>query len=644
VHAYLPSLLCVGLLVLILPWLNPDGRPAKRFIAWAFGVLQLLYLGWRAARTMPAFELHWQVVLAYVWFLFEVWTGSLTMRYFWRWGAPLNRSAEADKLANWYGNDAPLIDFLIPTYNEKWEVIEASLISALGQDYPNSRVWLLDDGKRDWLRKRAEEMGAHYLTRPNNVGFKAGNLNHAFHHVMGLPDPPKFLAVLDCDFVAHRTFLSRGMCLMGKSDVGIVQTPQMYYNEDLFQYTLKTGRTLPDWMRIQFDFVLPLKDRSDNVTCNGTVFIIRVSALETIGEFPMQSLAEDALTSLALKAHGFKTVYLNEPLGYGIVAEGLKELLTQCNRWCLGNVQNLYTPWGPMHLPFWKALSAMELTISWGVFSAMKLVQIWLPALFWFYGPDVLAFRVPVAEFPMYFFPPWIIQIIGKAFIQRGRDLPIIADARGVLTAWVVTRATWRGLVKSKNHRFEVTDKGILRGGVHVHWHLLSWVLLLLALTIGGMFYRLAVVPQTTLNGMAYFWSVYNVLTLLVCVVVCLELPRRRVYERFSSTEQCELRTASGSKTSIRLRDISVGGVRVSAHGAEGLVAAGQGELCLQSVGWLSVRYVRQDGADVCLAFQHDAESRARLTMAVYTTRFVDPVYHGAALGAYWATFKRIFV
>ena len=42
----------------------------------------------------------------------------------------------------------PLVDVLIPTYNEDLSIIERSIVGALALDHPRIRVWLLDDGRR----------------------------------------------------------------------------------------------------------------------------------------------------------------------------------------------------------------------------------------------------------------------------------------------------------------------------------------------------------------------------------------------------------------------------------------------------------------------------------------------------------------
>ena len=50
---------------------------------------------------------------------------------------------------------------------------------------PDYRIHVLDDGKRAEMRRVAEQ-GVNYLSRENNIGFKAGNLRNGLEHGRGL--------------------------------------------------------------------------------------------------------------------------------------------------------------------------------------------------------------------------------------------------------------------------------------------------------------------------------------------------------------------------------------------------------------------------------------------------------------------------
>ena len=79
--------------------------------------------------------------------------------------------------------------------------MERTIVGALGMDYPNFRVWMLDDSRRAWVRALCGELGCRYLSRSSNAHAKAGNINHALRHIAAFAAAPDFVSILDADFV-----------------------------------------------------------------------------------------------------------------------------------------------------------------------------------------------------------------------------------------------------------------------------------------------------------------------------------------------------------------------------------------------------------------------------------------------------------
>jgi hypothetical protein len=96
------------------------------------------------------------------------------------------------------------------------------------------------------------------------------------------------------------------------------------------------------------DHVMASKDSWGAAFCCGTSSVTRRRALEDCGGFPTDSVTEDFLLTLRLDHHGWRTVYLNEPLSVGLSPEGMKEYITQRGRWCLGLMQILRSPLEPL--------------------------------------------------------------------------------------------------------------------------------------------------------------------------------------------------------------------------------------------------------------------------------------------------------
>ncbi len=127
------------------------------------------------------------------------------------------------------------VDVFIATYNEDEELVRLSIIDAKRLRYPHPidiSVHVLDDGRRPTMRAVCEEEGANYITRDNNIGFKAGNLRNAMEQTSG-----NFIVICDADTRPFSTMLERTLGYFRDPDVAFVQTPQWFYD-------LPEGRTL----------------------------------------------------------------------------------------------------------------------------------------------------------------------------------------------------------------------------------------------------------------------------------------------------------------------------------------------------------------------------------------------------------------
>jgi cellulose synthase (UDP-forming) len=162
-----------------------------------------------------------------------------------------------------------------------------AIAGAVRQDHSSFEVCVLDDGARPWVAEMCARQGVRYFARDERRGAKAGNLNAALRALMdeGRAGGPEFIGVLDADFVAQPGFLADTLALMHDRRVGLVQTPQYFYNPDPLQYAFP-GAQLPDELRFAFDVSQPARDAAGEAYCCGTGFLARMEALRAIGLFP----------------------------------------------------------------------------------------------------------------------------------------------------------------------------------------------------------------------------------------------------------------------------------------------------------------------------------------------------------------------
>src|SRR6202140_3039271 len=383
------TLVIVGAGILALPFLDPKNNRVR---AVRFGICIVLtwrYIWWRLADTLPPFALTFDSLFSWGFPAVEAlavvgWTVSFVTL-----SRTKDRSREATEQFVWLErlDVLPRVDVLIAPSHEEEAILARTIVGALGIDFPGMRVWVLDDGQRPWLEALCASKGAHYLTRPDNHHAKAGNINHALDFLRDQPDPPEFVAIFDADFVPHREFLWRTIPLFHDAGVGVVQTPQHFFNRDPIQSNLLVGHVWPDEQRFFFDHVMPSKDAWGGAFCCGTSSVIRIAALEDCRGFPTDSVTEDFLLTLQLDRQGWRTVFLDEPLSVGLAPEGMKEYVTQRDRWGLGLMQTLRAPLGPLsrgRLSLPLRIGLVDAFLYWSASFLFKLLCLLAAIVYWF--------------------------------------------------------------------------------------------------------------------------------------------------------------------------------------------------------------------------------------------------------------------
>jgi cellulose synthase (UDP-forming) len=125
------------------------------------------------------------------------------------------------------GEDRPIsVDVFFATYSEDPELVRLGLRDAQRLEYPwliDLRVHVLDDGRRPAMAKVAAEEGAGYISREDNVGFKAGNLRNAMGSTSG-----DFIVICDADTRPFPALLSETLGYFRDPKMAWVQTPQWF--------------------------------------------------------------------------------------------------------------------------------------------------------------------------------------------------------------------------------------------------------------------------------------------------------------------------------------------------------------------------------------------------------------------------------
>ena len=638
--------LLIGLLVMT-QLLDPRRALDRVLFGLTTAAFLVIYALWRLTDTLPAFAFSAQSLWPRLFISFELIAILYTLLSIVILFRGIDRSAEANaaqrKLAA--ENDYPAVDIFICTYDEPLEIVERSILSALALDYPKFTVWVLDDTRREWLRDYCAQVGARHVTRPDNKGAKAGNLNNGLAATARESNAPVIL-VLDADFAPRRDFLQRTIgLLLSEPDAAIVQTPQFYYNADPIQHNLLAARSWVDDQRFFFDIFQPAKDAWGCAFCVGTSFIVRRDRLNEIGGFPDEAISEDINLTYTMLKHGYRTVWLNEPLSFGLSAEGIPEYITQRARWCLGTIQVALLRSGPIFgrgYTFTQRWHYLHGILNWLCKPFMVLLLV-APSLYWFGG--LPAFEADYLSFLRYGMPALLGQIIYMFWISRSRTLPLFMEATHAVTSFAITATLLSAIVKPFGRPFKITDKGGDRSTPRVHWKLAAAFGLIAASSAASVVWAF-VSPHAAgeISSLDYFnllWAGIAMLIAFIAFLVCFELPRGE--EMFDLDEKAWL-SCQGAVSSCRITALSMSMVQLVGPAGEVRNFDGSSsQIHVDGLGWTDISIVSRSGGVVMARMQPSIEQRRRLVVRLFSASYGHVSDTASLSGAFAGLARRGF-
>jgi len=645
-----PLMFVVGAIYLLGPTL-PISRTWSRILVFVtvWSVVGR-YLDWRIFTTVLPADGAWYEV-GWVWFCFAIEMLALgdALILYLAFLRTSDRHAEADsheaRLQAIPPESLPSVDVYIATYNEPVEVLEKTITGALCLDYPNFNVWVLDDGRRPWLKDFCEAKGVGYITRPDNVHAKAGNINHALTKTTA-----EFVALFDADFIVQRNFLTRTMGFFSDPKIGIVQVPHTFYNPDPMQTNLALHKTLPDDQRFFFEAIMPSRDAWDAAFCCGSNSVTRREALRSIGDaLPTESITEDQLLSLMLLREGYVTRYLCERLAYGLAPEGLQAFFIQRRRWARGAMQILYLAAGPLG----KGLTLMQrllfLPTHWLSQSLTFFLAPLVPLVFLWTG--LLPMVNVTVEGVIHYIIPMILAMVGGVCLYAPKQyFPLAMQVLGTFQSFKLLPSILLTLVKPFGHVFKVTPKGGAARTESYDKEVFWTAAGLIALTSLGIVVNVIpewrIISQGALIPVVAAWSAYNVVVLFLVCMMALQGTAQRGEERFAYDEPVWIIGPGSARTLGRLKDLSLSGAGILTN--QGRSFAGQDgeplQVFVSEVGFIPGRIVRHSGQLIGIEFDvGPSVERDLLIRKLFTSGRVTEPVAASAWSATAAVLKSIW-
>jgi cellulose synthase (UDP-forming) len=480
----------------------------------------------------------------------------------------------------------PEVDLLIPTYNEPLNVVRYTALAAMNIDWPADKlnVYILDDGKREEFRAFAEEAGIGYMTRDDNKHAKAGNINRALKRL----DAP-FVAIFDSDHVPTRSFLQLTMGWFGRdAKLGMLQTPHHFYSPDPFERNLGQFRVIPNEGELFYGVVQDGNDFWNATFFCGSCAVMRRSALDEVNGIAVETVTEDAHTSLRMQMRGWNTAYINIPQAAGLATERLSGHVKQRIRWARGMIQILRID-NPLFAPGLKPAQRLC------YFNAMTHFLYALPRLIFLTAPLIYLIlghtNVPGywAAILSYAFPHLVLSNITNSRVQGQHRHSFWNEIYETVLAPYIFLPTMLALINPKLGSFNVTAKGGVVSRSFFDTRIAQPFLVLLFLNFIGMLCGIPRYFHFPGAGLPYgldflsnmydgthpgtilmnvMWTVFNMIILGVATAVAWESQQRRQTVRVLMSVPASVVLSDGTVLQGVTTDLSSGGVMMQLDNA----------------------------------------------------------------------------
>lgn len=552
----LKILLCLLLIfsLVILHLLASKWKRLKSFYIFIALIFNLIYIVWRITNTIPKFSkvtiiLGILLISAEIIDFLQGSTFKLT----------LLKNYQIKFRSIKLFRKPPTVDILISTLNEPEDILMTTIAACKNIDYPKDKlsIYICDDGHRENIRTLCNTMEINYITRASNEHAKAGNLNNALKNTSG-----EFVMLLDADMIPKSYFLNRTLGYLSDKNVAFIQTPQVFYNSDPFQNNLKYYHDIPNEQDFFMRSIQEGRAVHNLVLHVGTNAIFRRSSIEEMGGFPTGTITEDLATGVILQGKGYRSVFVNEPLAFGLSTDTFTDMVKQRKRWARGNIQVL-KKWGPFKL---KGLSFTQKLIYFsGILywfcGLQKLLFILAPIIFLLTGVPFVATTVP--DLLLFAFPSIISSFLIFRYISENKRTLFWANVYEVALAPYLAKAAFMELIFNKQLDFNVTSKEKKINEKSFNFKLALPHLFLLILSISSIimgsvkiYFNLYSLSSIIIN---LFWCCYNIVGIFISVLLCIERPKPEDEENISIRDYIKVDNLMNQQTTTyNLHEISL--------------------------------------------------------------------------------------
>ena len=328
---------------------------------------KLLYLG---AFVTSLFYLSWRLIMTIPWHdsWFALIFGVLL------WGSELVSSITAFIITSNKHKDFKLekpeiaperypdVDVLIATHNEDPDLLYKTVNACTYMHYPDKskvHIYVCDDTDRPEVAALAKELGVGYFGLSDNKDAKSGNYNNALNQTSS-----PLVATFDADMIPYSEFLLETVPYfveqveadandeeLDKAPIGLIQTPQSFYNEDIFQYHLFSEGTLPNEQDFFSKGINNFNSACGSAFYTGSNTVLYRKAIDDAGGFPTDTITEDFELGARMNIEGYVNYSTDAPMASGLTRLAMRDVSKEYRTQIWGEiVETIFAPY--LTIPF----------------------------------------------------------------------------------------------------------------------------------------------------------------------------------------------------------------------------------------------------------------------------------------------------
>ncbi len=446
----------------------------------------------------------------------------------------------------------PDIDVFISTYSEDTDLLFKTINGCIRMEYPDKNkvhIYLCDDNRRPEMEALAKKMGINYLKRPDNKGAKAGNLNHALAH-----SSSPYVLTFDADMIPQRRFLMELVPYLvdaemkneklpdeKKVKIGFIQSPQNFYNPDLFQFNLFSEGRIPNEQDYFYKDIQVARTRTNSVIYGGSNTILSREALEKVGGFYTEGITEDFATGILIQKAGFVCLGTGDPLASGLSPNDLPNLVQQRIRWARGVIAT----GRKLHIYTSKDLSIGQKMNYWASiyywYAPLKrLVYIMTPLMYATFG--IVIFKCTLSQVLMFWLPMYITSTMSLRMLSGNiRSSKWTGIYETIMFPFILLPVMLEtfGITLKK---FKVTEKSASSGKQNYGLYMVPFFILIV-LSVIGIIRCFVIIFDSSSFGptVVLFWVVINLYYMVMAILFVDGRIAYRKSERIPLTVPCKV-------------------------------------------------------------------------------------------------------